>query len=207
MDFQCISFHPMWVPDRSVWVSDSQQPFVEHQRMSPDVLYMKKKQALVIPCRVTHPNITTTLVKVSAGKTPEIQRRHLLIFYFWFRSQLSIFAHFFLSVFHPLFLCVLPPVPLLFFSLSRTPSSCFSLSGSFATLFLSWQPLHGGVCVHLFVSVGGYVWKCVRMCLWVLVLECWVKGYGNWNWGQRGAFTVPAVCAHMCVFVWVLVAV
>lgn len=79
MDFPCISFYPMWVPDRGVWVSDSQQPFVEHQRMSPDVLYMKEKQALVIPCRVTHPNITTTLVKVSAGKTPEIQRHHLLI--------------------------------------------------------------------------------------------------------------------------------
>ncbi|XP_075906400.1 vascular endothelial growth factor receptor 1 isoform X2 [Nelusetta ayraudi] len=31
--------------------------------MSPDVLYMKKKQALVIPCKVTHPNITAALVK------------------------------------------------------------------------------------------------------------------------------------------------
>lgn len=56
----------IYVPDRSVWVSDSQQPFVEHPGMSPDVLYMKEKQPLVIPCRVTHPNVTTTLVKVSA---------------------------------------------------------------------------------------------------------------------------------------------
>lgn len=54
------------VPDRSVWVSDSQQPFVEQPGMSPDVLYLKEKQPLVIPCRVTHPNVTTTLVRVSA---------------------------------------------------------------------------------------------------------------------------------------------
>ncbi|XP_070783880.1 vascular endothelial growth factor receptor 1 isoform X2 [Enoplosus armatus] len=46
-----------------VYVTDSQQPFVEHPGMSPDVVYMKEKQPLVIPCRVTHPNVTTTLVK------------------------------------------------------------------------------------------------------------------------------------------------
>ncbi|XP_074549485.1 vascular endothelial growth factor receptor 1 isoform X2 [Halichoeres trimaculatus] len=46
-----------------VYVTDSQQPFVDHPAMSPDVLYMKEKQPLVIPCRVTHPNTTTTLVK------------------------------------------------------------------------------------------------------------------------------------------------
>uniref|UniRef100_A0A8C4DMW3 receptor protein-tyrosine kinase n=1 Tax=Dicentrarchus labrax TaxID=13489 RepID=A0A8C4DMW3_DICLA len=46
-----------------VYVTDSQQPFVEHPGTSPDVLYMKEKQPLVIPCRVTHPNVTTTLVK------------------------------------------------------------------------------------------------------------------------------------------------
>ncbi|KAM7369918.1 hypothetical protein PAMP_011206 [Pampus punctatissimus] len=46
-----------------VYVTDSQQPFVEHPDMSTDVLYMKKDQPLVVPCRVTHPNITTTLVK------------------------------------------------------------------------------------------------------------------------------------------------
>lgn len=60
------------VPDRSVWVSDSQQPFVDHPGMSPDVLYMKEKQPLVVPCRVTNPNVTTTLVKVSAGNMNEI---------------------------------------------------------------------------------------------------------------------------------------
>ncbi|XP_041669910.1 vascular endothelial growth factor receptor 1 [Cheilinus undulatus] len=47
-----------------VYVTDSQQPFVDHPAMSPDVLYMKEKQPLVIPCRVTHPNITTKLVKL-----------------------------------------------------------------------------------------------------------------------------------------------
>ncbi|XP_037550025.1 vascular endothelial growth factor receptor 1 [Nematolebias whitei] len=46
-----------------VFVTDSRQPFVEHEGMSPDVLYMKVNEPLVIPCRVTHPNITTTLVK------------------------------------------------------------------------------------------------------------------------------------------------
>lgn len=61
----------------------------------------------------------------------------------------------------------------------NTLSSCFSLSRSFATLFLSWQPLHRGVCVRLFVSECGYVWKCVRICLWVLALECWVRGRVN----------------------------
>ncbi|XP_054621079.1 vascular endothelial growth factor receptor 1 isoform X3 [Dunckerocampus dactyliophorus] len=44
-------------------VADSRQPFVEHPEMSPYVLYMKEKQPLVIPCRVTHPNITSSLVK------------------------------------------------------------------------------------------------------------------------------------------------
>ncbi|GLD58988.1 vascular endothelial growth factor receptor 1 isoform X1, partial [Lates japonicus] len=51
------------VPDRSVWVSDSQQPFVERPGVSPDVLYLKTGEQLVIPCPVTHPNVTTTLVK------------------------------------------------------------------------------------------------------------------------------------------------
>ncbi|XP_008306025.1 vascular endothelial growth factor receptor 1 isoform X1 [Cynoglossus semilaevis] len=46
-----------------VYVTDSQQPFVEHPDISPDVLYLTEKQSLVIPCRVTHPNVTTTLVK------------------------------------------------------------------------------------------------------------------------------------------------
>lgn len=71
------------VPDRSVWVSDSQQPFVEHPGMSPDVLYMKEKQSLVIPCRVTHPNVTTTLVKVSAGNMHEMRSHHVDLIQVW----------------------------------------------------------------------------------------------------------------------------
>ncbi|XP_029955834.1 vascular endothelial growth factor receptor 1 isoform X4 [Salarias fasciatus] len=55
-----------------VYVADSQQPFVEPPDMSPGVLYMKEKEPLVIPCRVTHPNITTTLVKFpSPGLSPD----------------------------------------------------------------------------------------------------------------------------------------
>lgn len=173
MDFPCISFYPMWVPDRGVWVSDSQQPFVEREGMSTDVLYMKEKQALVIPCRVTHPNITTTLVKVSAGKTPETQRHHLLIlliFYFCFRSQLSIFPHFILSSFVSLshvtpFSAYYHLSQFFFFPLSRTPSSCFSLSRSFATLFLSWQPSRWRVCP--FVCVRRRI--CVKVCADVFV--------------------------------------
>uniref|UniRef100_UPI0037E8ED44 vascular endothelial growth factor receptor 1 isoform X2 n=1 Tax=Semicossyphus pulcher TaxID=241346 RepID=UPI0037E8ED44 len=46
-----------------VYVTDSQQPFVDHPGTSLDVLYMKERQPLVIPCRVTDPNITATLVK------------------------------------------------------------------------------------------------------------------------------------------------
>lgn len=68
------------VPDRSVWVSDSQQPFVEHADMSIDVLFMKEKQSLVIPCRVTHPNVTTTLVKVSAEDKPGNRSPHSHVF-------------------------------------------------------------------------------------------------------------------------------
>uniref|UniRef100_A0A8D3AUV2 receptor protein-tyrosine kinase n=1 Tax=Scophthalmus maximus TaxID=52904 RepID=A0A8D3AUV2_SCOMX len=57
-----------------VYVTDSQQPFVEHPDMSPDVLYLKEKQPLVIPCRVTHPNVTTTLVKLPSHSLSPDQR-------------------------------------------------------------------------------------------------------------------------------------
>lgn len=79
MDFTVVLF---WGSLTAVfWVSDSQQPFVEPRRMSPDVLYMKKKQALVIPCKVTHPNITAALVKVSAEiGTHRFPLQNLLIF-------------------------------------------------------------------------------------------------------------------------------
>lgn len=46
-----------------VYVTDSRRPFIESTDMSPAVLFMKVREPLVIPCRVTNPNITTTLVK------------------------------------------------------------------------------------------------------------------------------------------------
>lgn len=55
-----------------VYVTDSQQPFVERPKQSPDVLYLKAQEPLLIPCRVTHPNITTTLVKYPrSGLSPD----------------------------------------------------------------------------------------------------------------------------------------
>lgn len=180
MDCPCISFYPMWVPDRSVWVSDSQQPFVEHQRMSPDVLYMKEKQALVIPCRVTHPNITTTLVKVSAGKTPEIQRHHLLIsliFYFWFRSQLSIFARFFLSFCLSSFVSLRHVTPL---SAYYHLSQFFFFPSAGLRPVVSHSPDHLPHCSYL---GSHYAVECVSICLCPsadmcesvcgCVCECW----------------------------------
>uniref|UniRef100_A0A8C6TF55 receptor protein-tyrosine kinase n=1 Tax=Neogobius melanostomus TaxID=47308 RepID=A0A8C6TF55_9GOBI len=44
-----------------VYITDRQQPFVEHSRMSPFVLYKKDKEPLIIPCRTTSPNTTAAL--------------------------------------------------------------------------------------------------------------------------------------------------
>nr|XP_046226781.1 vascular endothelial growth factor receptor 1 isoform X2 [Scatophagus argus] len=60
--------------DLHLRICHSQQPFVDHPGMSPDVLYMKEKQPLVIPCRVTHPNVTTTLVKFPSHSLSPDQR-------------------------------------------------------------------------------------------------------------------------------------
>ncbi|XP_056155061.1 vascular endothelial growth factor receptor 1 isoform X1 [Lampris incognitus] len=57
-----------------VYVTDSRRPFVEVLGKSPDVLYMKERQPLVIPCRVTHPNVTTLLVKFPDHKLSPDQR-------------------------------------------------------------------------------------------------------------------------------------
>ena len=54
----------MFVPDRRALVSDSRQPFVKGLG-GPDVLFMTVGQPLLIPCRVTHPNVTVSLAKVS----------------------------------------------------------------------------------------------------------------------------------------------
>ncbi|XP_014822635.1 PREDICTED: vascular endothelial growth factor receptor 1-like isoform X1 [Poecilia mexicana] len=57
-----------------VYVTDSRQPFVEHTDMSPAVLYMKVREPLLIPCRVTNPNITATLVKYYSRPLSQDQR-------------------------------------------------------------------------------------------------------------------------------------
>lgn len=63
------------VPDHSGWVSDSQQPFVEQEGLSTDVLFMEEKQPLVFPCRVTHPDLTAALVKDSPGDPQDARRQ------------------------------------------------------------------------------------------------------------------------------------
>lgn len=46
-----------------VYVTDSQRPFVELQPKSPDVVYIREREPLVFPCRVTNPNASVSLVK------------------------------------------------------------------------------------------------------------------------------------------------
>lgn len=91
----------------------------------------------------------------------------------------------------------------------NAPYRRFSLSRSFATLFLSWQPLPCGVCVRLFVSVCGYVWKCVRICLWVF--GAWVLSEGvSWQVTKckeehtftHGSACVSVFCMSACLPVW-----
>lgn len=48
-----------------VYITDRQRPFVEHSEMSPNVLYKKDKEPLIIPCRTSSPNTTVTLAKFS----------------------------------------------------------------------------------------------------------------------------------------------
>ncbi|KAM4606155.1 vascular endothelial growth factor receptor 1 [Polymixia lowei] len=57
-----------------VYITDSRRPFVEVRGRSPDVLYMKERQPLVIPCRVTHPNVTVSLVKFPDHKLTSDQQ-------------------------------------------------------------------------------------------------------------------------------------
>lgn len=54
------------IPNLGVVVSDRQRPFVEEQNNSPDLVYIKESQPLVFPCRVTNPDATVSLVKVSS---------------------------------------------------------------------------------------------------------------------------------------------
>lgn len=146
--------------------------------MSPDVLYLKEKEPLVIPCRVTSPNVTTELVKVCAGDVLFIYQvtEHLLNLMHCAWVQRPALHHdpcsdcVWALVSHFVLLRSIAHVPLSahhrcfaqFFQSGLTYArdtvfSHVSLSRSFTTLFLSWQPLHCGVCVRLFVSVCGYV--------------------------------------------------
>lgn len=126
------------------WVSDSQQPFVERRRNSPDVLYLKKKQALVIPCRVTHPNITTTLVKVSA----QLEVGHTIC-RLLFNKLVSVLCDSVGS-------CVPPPQ-----QVSRYPVASHSLWTVFHIVLGTWQAVATWrVCVFVpvcFTPTGGYV--------------------------------------------------
>lgn len=181
------------VPDRSVWVSDSQQPFVEHRDMSPDVLYMREKQSLVIPCRVTHPNVTTTLVKVSAGNTHEMRSHHL-----------DLHTHVPLCLSQPHhtehILCTSSLVPVFF------PSHVHTMPHP----VISPAPDHSPHCSYL---GSHYAVACVSICLCLsadmcesvcgYVCECWCLSAewgacGQCYWGQRGAFRVLVVCMHVC---------
>ncbi|KAJ8375418.1 hypothetical protein SKAU_G00059980 [Synaphobranchus kaupii] len=50
-----------------VYITGSQQPFVEVQTEIPDVVYMKEGEPLVFPCRVTAPHIPVSLVKEASS--------------------------------------------------------------------------------------------------------------------------------------------
>uniref|UniRef100_A0AAR2KGQ0 receptor protein-tyrosine kinase n=1 Tax=Pygocentrus nattereri TaxID=42514 RepID=A0AAR2KGQ0_PYGNA len=65
------------VSDPSVWVSDSQRPFVKVQKEIPDVVYMKEGKNLVFPCRVTNPDTKVSLVKFPKHKL-DIDRRNII---------------------------------------------------------------------------------------------------------------------------------
>ncbi|XP_038201518.1 vascular endothelial growth factor receptor 1 [Arvicola amphibius] len=49
-----------------IFVSDAESPFIEMHSDIPKLVYMREGQELIIPCRVTSPNITVTLKKFPA---------------------------------------------------------------------------------------------------------------------------------------------
>ncbi|XP_039601441.1 vascular endothelial growth factor receptor 1 isoform X2 [Polypterus senegalus] len=55
-----------------VYIKDMQKPFVEIHKNIPEVLYMTEGTQLVVPCRVTSPDITVSLIKFPGKKlTPD----------------------------------------------------------------------------------------------------------------------------------------
>ncbi|XP_069058305.1 vascular endothelial growth factor receptor 1 [Pleurodeles waltl] len=51
-----------------IFINDTARPFVETHSNIPDVVYFSEENPLVIPCRVTAPNITVTLRKLLGEK-------------------------------------------------------------------------------------------------------------------------------------------
>lgn len=185
------------VPDRSVWVSDSQQPFVEHPAMSPDVLYMKEKEPLVIPCRVNHPNITTTLVKVSAWITN-------LLLQMYSESQSARVVALYLHAHVTLVLtCSITP-------LIVTCPSFFhqaSLKSTMHRPVVSPCPDHSPHCSYL---GSHYALACVSVCLCPTadmcesvcgyVCECWrLSAEWEGEWTKRNLKLSVSVSAHVAV--------
>ncbi|KAI1891235.1 hypothetical protein AGOR_G00141690 [Albula goreensis] len=66
--FRCRYRHSKRQASLYVYVTGSQQPFVDVQRESPDVVYMKEGKPLVFPCRVTAPHTPVSLVKFPGQK-------------------------------------------------------------------------------------------------------------------------------------------
>ncbi|KAJ8413190.1 hypothetical protein AAFF_G00091860 [Aldrovandia affinis] len=58
-----------------VYITGSQQPFVEVQTEIPGVVYMKVGEPLVFPCRVTAPHTTVSLVKFPGQKLIPDQKK------------------------------------------------------------------------------------------------------------------------------------
>lgn len=208
--YMLIIIYAICVPDRSVWVSDSQRPFVEHPGMSPDVLYMKEKQPLHIPCRVTHPNATTTLVKVSAGNVT-ISLHGLgtdTCSASWSLSVIRVSTHVTLCPSLPnhttLILCTSPTlVP--FFSIRA-----HICAQSTVPLFLPLQIIHHIVLILAAITlwrVCPFVCVCLRICVKVCAdmfvsVGAWVLSEGAsgqcYKVQQRGAFRVPVACMCVC---------
>ncbi|CAL8234912.1 unnamed protein product [Arctogadus glacialis] len=60
-----------------VYVTDSRQPFVKGLG-GPDVLFMTVGRPLLIPCRVTHPNVTVALAKYGEKKQVRPDQTNIL---------------------------------------------------------------------------------------------------------------------------------
>uniref|UniRef100_A0A2R9ASG1 Ig-like domain-containing protein n=1 Tax=Pan paniscus TaxID=9597 RepID=A0A2R9ASG1_PANPA len=52
-----------------IFISDTGRPFIEMYSEIPEIIHMTEGRELVIPCRVTSPNITVTLKKKAIRET------------------------------------------------------------------------------------------------------------------------------------------